>query len=226
MKYEYFIFDADDTLFDFKTCSRRAFDNTCQYLQLANYNEAYAIYKKINNQVWSEFQNGKSTMDDVRVKRFFLFLERLNLDVLRAEEISEYYLSEIVNHTTLLSGAKEVLHQLSKNMTLVLATNGIKSVQEARLKKTDLEKYFDHIIISESLGVAKPNYGFFAHIHELIKTPEKDSVLMIGDNPESDIRGANNFGYETCLLQRYWHPQHELCNPNHVIESLPEILEL
>ncbi|PWN21510.1 HAD-superfamily hydrolase [Microstroma glucosiphilum] len=32
-------------------------------------------------------------------------------------------------------------------------------------------------------------------------TPDKLKVYMVGDNPESDIRGGNDFGWETCLVQ-------------------------
>lgn len=31
--------------------------------------------------------------------------------------------------------------------------------------------------------------------------PDNLKVYMVGDNPESDIRGGNDFGWETCLVQ-------------------------
>ena len=31
-----------------------------------------------------------------------------------------------------------------------------------------------------------------------MRKPEKNKVLMIGDNLESDILGGNNFGIDTC----------------------------
>ena len=84
--------------------------------------------------------------------------------------------------------------------TLVLATNGITSVQRGRIAATDTGKYFKAIVISEEVGAAKPDPAFFKIASEQSGNPAKENILMIGDSMTSDMRGAANYGIASCLI--------------------------
>ena len=79
-----------------------------------------------------------------------------------------------------------------------LITNGLESVQKARLKHFNLYQYFEVILISGECGLAKPDPAIFQLSLELLNHDRKESVLMIGDSLSSDIAGANNFGIDSC----------------------------
>ena len=84
---------------------------------------------------------------------------------------------------------------------LGIITNGFEDLQDIRLEKTGLSGYFDHVVISEQVGVAKPAQEIFNYAYEKMGYPSKSRVLMVGDNLNSDILGGNNFGIDTCWLQ-------------------------
>ncbi len=62
MKYEIIIFDADETLFDFRQSEREALKNTMLEFDIA-YDEDHhlKIYHGINNAIWKEFEQGLIT---------------------------------------------------------------------------------------------------------------------------------------------------------------------
>ena len=57
MKYEVILFDADDTLFDFKKSERVGFRQTVLEFGL-EYREEYhfKLYKEINKAIWKELE--------------------------------------------------------------------------------------------------------------------------------------------------------------------------
>ena len=60
------------------------------------------------------------------------------------------------------------------------------------------QDYFAGIVISDEVGVAKPDPRIFDIAFELMGNPPRDAVLMIGDGLSSDIRGAANYGIDAC----------------------------
>ena len=90
-------------------------------------------------------------------------------------------------------------------------TNGIKEVQRSRFGRSSIHTLFSDIIISDEVGVAKPDKRIFEIAFENMSILDKSTVLMVGDNLSSDIKGGINFGIDTC-----WY------NPNH-FEQDPEI---
>ena len=69
------------------------------------------------------------------------------------------------------------------------------------LDKLKLFNYFDFIIISAIVGVAKPQPRIFEiAIEEAGVRP--DQILYVGDNPEDDVKGANNMGIDAVLINR------------------------
>lgn len=66
MKYDIIIFDADETLFDFKKSERDAFKNTMLEFNI-NYDENYhlKIYKDINTAIWKKLEDGLITQQNL-----------------------------------------------------------------------------------------------------------------------------------------------------------------
>ena len=80
MNYEYLLFDADDTLFDFPKASSRAFDAMCQAHDIPRTPEIYRLYHEINLELWAAFDRGEVTKEFVTLERYVRFLKALDLD--------------------------------------------------------------------------------------------------------------------------------------------------
>lgn len=69
------------------------------------------------------------------------------------------------------------------------------------LPKLKIFHYFDFIIVSAIVGVAKPHPKIFQIAIEEAGVPP-NQILYVGDNLEDDIKGANAMGIDAVLINR------------------------
>ena len=186
MKYKVILFDADETLFDFKKAEKEAFKNTMIEFNI-EYDENYhfSTYKEINTAIWKELEDGLITQEKLKTERFRRFIHKLGLNFNG-------------NGSFLLDGAIELIEDLSSKYILSIVTNGLTAVQEGRLKKSIIAKHFKDIVISENIGIAKPHPDIFEHAINNLGVFNKDEILMVGDSLSSDIKGGINYNIDTC----------------------------
>jgi putative hydrolase of the HAD superfamily len=198
MKYEILIFDADETLFDFKKSEKEAFKNTMLHFNI-DYDENYHfnIYHKVNEAIWKEFEQGLITQEKLKTERFRRFAEQLKMSI-DEKEMAQIYMEHLSNASFLYEGCKELISSLSPTYRLCIVTNGLTLVQNRRIRKSEIANYFDAIVISEEISIAKPNPGIFEYALQQMNFSDKSKVLVIGDSLSSDIRGGVNFGVDTC----------------------------
>ena len=67
------------------------------------------------------------------------------------------------------------------------------------MEVSGLNPYFTQVIISEDVGVNKPNPTIFEHALARAAA-EKHESIMIGDSLEADIRGAQAFGLKAIFF--------------------------
>ncbi len=221
--FQWLLFDADNTLLDFKQASRKAFWETLTEFELECNEERFVLYKKLNAGVWQEFEQKKITAERLRVKRFELFFEALEIEGVDAADSNRLFLENLVLHSEAYEGTVELLHALKQKYRISLVTNGLKEVQRPRLDKVRMTSLFDSIVVSDEIGVAKPDPAYFEVVFGSIpKPPGREEVLIIGDNLHSDIRGGQDFGIRTCWVS---HGQHNDTGiqPDFEIESVLEI---
>ena len=198
MKYKVILFDADETLFDFKKAEKEAFKNSMLELDI-EYDENYhfATYKEINTAIWKELEEGLITQEKLKTEIFKRLIDKLDM-TFDENDFANIYMTHLGNGSFLFDGAMELIEDLSSKYILSIVTNGLTSVQERRLKKSTIAKHFKDIVISESIGISKPHPDIFEHAINNLGTFNKDEVLMIGDNLNSDIRGGINYNIDTC----------------------------
>ncbi|MCW8985550.1 MAG: HAD-IA family hydrolase, partial [Thermoanaerobaculales bacterium] len=131
--------------------------------------------------------------------------------------------NDLGQQTQLLPGAEGVVRDLSSRFQLLLATNGIAVVQRPRFARSSIRKYFEDVVISDEIGVAKPQTGFMEEAFSRMGDPKKSEVLMIGDSLSSDIAGGVNFGMDTCWFNPNALPLDGFPKPTFMIEDLTEI---
>ncbi|MCX7711138.1 MAG: YjjG family noncanonical pyrimidine nucleotidase [Clostridia bacterium] len=217
MKYEVILLDADGTLFDFEMAESHALEKLFEYYK---FSESYDIltekYKKINIQLWKDLELGKITSKELKIQRFRRLFSECSLDADFCE-VSSAYVNFLSEGTFLLEGAEELCKYLSGKYRLVIITNGIKEVQYARLENSLINRYIQHLIVSEEANSQKPDKGIFEYTFKKIQHTEKNSTLILGDSLSSDIQGGINFGIDTC----WYNPGHD---PN--IKGLPVTYEI
>lgn len=226
MKYELLLFDADETLFDFKMAEKQAFLKALEEYKLnVDKEESLKLYSQINKHIWEEFERGEITADRLRVERFERFSKKVEVDF-DAVSFSKAYAKFLGEGAYLFEDSVEVIDYLSKKYKLALVTNGLKDVQKSRISKTPLKDYFQELIISDEIKISKPDPRIFDYALDKLGYKDKSRVLMIGDSLTSDMQGGVNAGIDTC-----WY------NPNHLenksglsltyeIHSLKELKEI
>ena len=163
MKYEVILFDADETLFDFKKSEREAFRKAMIDMGI-EYDEDYhfKIYHEINTKIWREFEEGLITQEKPKVERFRRLANKLSIK-LDEYEIAELYMNHLSEASFLYDESIELLEELKEKYKLIIITNGLTKVQDKRIRKSKIAKYFKEIIISEEVDISKPNAEIFHH---------------------------------------------------------------
>ncbi|MFU8852925.1 HAD family hydrolase [Micromonospora sp. SL1-18] len=83
----------------------------------------------------------------------------------------------------------------------VVVTNGTVRKQDAKIRRTGLDRYVADWVISEEAGVSKPNPRIFALAAQRARMPLR-GAWVIGDSPEADIGGASAAGLPSVWLHR------------------------
>lgn len=225
-KYELILFDQDGTLFDYNRAEAYALKKSMEHfgvnLPVVSYLERY---RNINRKVWSEFERGETNLKRLRLKRFEIFFDVLGIDQ-NTETFSDKYLYYISQVFFVTEGAEEVVSSLYGQCKLVLATNGIYSVQYERLKGSPLRDYFDVFVVSEKIGFAKPDPNFFACVFKMARHSDKRTALIVGDSLSSDIKGGVNFGIDTCWFNPERIKNGGEITPTYEIEKLSQLQDI
>jgi len=200
-KYKWLLFDADNTFLDFSSASRQSLFATCADYSLPCNDEIYRIYQIENAKVWEAFENKEITALQLRSLRFTKFFAATGISGIDPFEFNQAFLQNIVALSEAYEGAAHLLSSLSSRYRLSVITNGLKEVQRPRIQKLQMTHLFESIIVSDEIGVAKPDIRFFEHSYQSIANPPaKSEILVIGDNLKSDIQGGIDFGVDTCWI--------------------------
>lgn len=221
MKYDWILFDADETLFHFD-----AFKGMQLMFSRLGVNfslDDFSHYQLVNKPLWVDYQNGDITAAQLKHTRFQIWADKLETTT---QALNSGFLEAMADICTLLPGAKELMEAISGKAQMGIITNGFTELQAIRLERTGMSDYFTHVVISEEVGIAKPNVGIFEHALEKMGSPNKDRVLMVGDNPHSDVLGGLNAGIDTCWLNVDGSDKPIGIDPHYQVSSLIELKDI
>lgn len=219
--YGWILFDADDTLFHFDAFSGLQLMFSRYGAEFGEHD--YHAYQIVNKPLWVDYQNGAISAQQLQRRRFQPWAEKLQI---AADELNSAYMAAMAEICTPIAGAVSLLATLSGRSKLGIITNGFTELQQARLDRTGLAHHFDVLVISEEVGMVKPNREIFDHALALMGSPARDQVLMVGDNPESDIQGGMNAGLDTCWVNVHGKPAPEAVVPTYQVTTLAELERL
>lgn len=215
-------FDLDHTLWDFEKNSALTFEKIFLENNIsANLDDFLNVYIPTNNAYWKLYREEKVTKEDLRYQRLKVTFDALGYSITDGviNLLADEYIGSLSSFNHIFEGAHDILTYLKPKYGLHIITNGFQEVQEKKLKNSDLYAYFDKVINSEMAGVKKPNPYIFKLALGLTKT-QSHNALMIGDNLEADILGAQAAGFHVLHFNAHKESTHNYCD---MIDNLGEI---
>jgi len=195
--------DLDDTLWWFTENSKVALRYVYEKFEIDRWCQDYKrfadIYHEKNDELWELYHYGKIEKDYLITERYRYVLDQIGYegDLLAVgAKMNDDYLDYLSQQPLLIPGAKDLLDYLSDKYDVNVLSNGFKGVQLRKLKSGGIDQYINHLILSDEVGVTKPLPGIFEYALKECQATA-DSSVMIGDNYDADICGANNVGWHT-----------------------------
>ena len=207
--YKALFLDWDDTIGDWAGAEHKALQDIYAHYRLdalyPSFEDYLNAYKPYNLELWTRYGQGEITKEWLHFQRFYKPIERLEARGERLEELAHEMGAEFLRLTnkyfSVLPGAAEVVRELAKHYPLTIISNGFKEVQYYKFAHSGLADCFAYTIISEEVGINKPQPEIF-RIALQMNGVTADEAVMIGDSYSSDIQGAKNAGIDQIWLHQ------------------------
>ena len=205
MKYDHLFFDLDHTLWDFDSNAKDSLQELYTFFNLRGraieFDTFYQVYLGHNAILWARFEKGYMSADELKWKRMWRTLLDFKIaDEVLSKDLSAYYLEILPTHKKVFDYTFEILNYLTdKGYQLHLLTNGFEKTQRKKLESSDLTNFFKTVITSEGSNSMKPKKEIFDFALKEVNGSLENSI-MIGDNIEADIAGAQNAGMDCVFV--------------------------
>ena len=223
-RYDYILFDADNTLFDFDTAEHRALRETLEAHGYPFDDVTVPLYLAVNRALWHRFDQGTIDKDGLFIQRFAYF-SRIMGGQDDPAEFNRDYLDRLGHGSDLLPGAEDLCRALAPHCTLAIVTNGDAKAQRTRFEGSPLLPYFSGLFISGELGHHKPEKAFFDAILQKMDIRDPSRAVVVGDNLITDIQGALDAG-----LDAIWYDPKDLpsgnVHPTHTVTCYEQLQAL
>jgi len=229
MKYKAVIFDLDDTLFDRNAAQFRTAELIVEQLphifphcKIESVKEAFMESDRL---VTIEYDVGAPS-NGLRDKRSRYFLRLLGISEDYADDITKLYLKDYPTINVPVDGAVQLVEEIVKSVPIALVSNGYPDVQYKKIEAIGLGKVFSCVILSEELGIRKPDKRIFHHTAKLLNVKPSD-CLYVGDSFAHDIVGAKGAGMDACWINPdLLEPNNQNVQADYVITKLAELNEI
>lgn len=204
-KIKHVFFDLDHTLWDFDRNSALTFETIFKEENLViDLPDFLKNYIPINNEYWKLYRENKISKELLRTGRlrdcFDCMEVKLAPEVI--ENLATNYIKILPNYNNLLQDTVDVLSYLNTKYKLHVITNGFEEVQHLKLLNSKIAGFFETVTTSEEAGVKKPDQKIFKLALDKAGAVPNESV-MVGDNYEADILGAERVGMKTVFFDYY-----------------------
>lgn len=201
MNIQFIYFDLDDTLLDHTKAQTKSLAEVYEkfrfdkYLSLADFDQNY---HQINKALWIQYGNHEISKEQLKKRRFKHTLEKCAIQA-DWRSVSNFYMHRYQQNWRWIFGAQELIRVLSNRMPIGFLTNGFRNVQKKKYTAFNLDQYSKTFVISEEVGIMKPQPGIFDHATELTGC-QAHEILYIGDSLISDVKGGVEYGWNVV-----WH---------------------
>lgn len=228
-KIKNLFFDLDRTLWDFEKNSLTAFSFLHEKYFAEKFsftkNELCEVYNRNNEELWDKLRKGIIDKDFLRENRFRLTLAELNIiDDKLAKILNDEYMHIYPRQPHVYPKTIETLTELkNRNFKIFLLTNGWYETQKLKIENSGLHNLIDKMITSDRAGHMKPDGRIFKFALKETNSTIENS-LMVGDDYEVDIIGAEQIGMKAILFNYNNNMNTEYSNSISQINQLLSIL--
>lgn len=207
-------FDLDGTLMDRNASLIKFIDD--QYERYKN--ELRMVDKEIYKSRFIELDCRGYVWKDRVYKQL---LQELKITGLEAENLLEDYVTNFKQSCVPFPNLHDVLDKLQRmGIKLGVISNGKGQFQRDNLIELGIHDYFDTVLISESVGLRKPDPRIFKKALENLSVSAENSIF-VGDHPEADVQAARNAGMISVWMRDdYW----GYAEADYIIDDLRELL--
>lgn len=225
MKYKAILLDFDDTLIDTQGYATKCLEQlyiTHELNKFFETSESFIdTYHLHIGKLWEDYALGKidkQTLLKTRFDKTFESFGYVSPDFL--EELNDDFVKSVVKNNIYIDGAKEIMEYLKSKYPIAMLSNGFSEMQYDKLNNVGFTDYFDHVILSDVVGVNKPHPAIFNYALQKLGVGAHETI-MIGDNYLADIKGAMNSNID----QIWYNPKDEQAElaPTYTINNLMEI---
>jgi putative hydrolase of the HAD superfamily len=203
VKIKAVFFDLDNTLYSYEVCNQFAKDQIFKFLSKKVALSQTQIKKLFDQARHETHQRLKNTAaSHHRLFYFQTLLEKINGRTSVNETLMLYdlfwkcYFQKMRLHP----GWLKILKKLKqKNIKILILTDLTAQIQLQKLKKLKIDRLIDFVVTSEEAGVEKPHAQIFKYALQKI-SGRAEQVVMIGDDQEKDIRGAQKAGLKSIFV--------------------------
>jgi putative hydrolase of the HAD superfamily len=122
-------------------------------------------------------------------------------DAQLASELAERFGVERRARHEVFADVADALNRLADSHSMALVTNGAACLQREKFAASGLSKYFEAVVVSADLDVAKPDPSVFRHALSALGVDPSDAV-MVGDSIPKDVDGALAAGLGAVWVNR------------------------
>ncbi|MCR9082915.1 YjjG family noncanonical pyrimidine nucleotidase [Algoriphagus sp. NF] len=227
--YQHLFFDLDHTLWDYDRNVSESLQElyeiyTLKELGIPTFEKFFEAFHAVNFKLWDWYNIGKIDKINLRKERFPMIFSHAGgrVDAIPLE-FEEDFMHRTSSKPHVFPYSKEILTYLKEKYRVHVITNGFNESQAKKMKSSGLDVFFELVVTSETTGHKKPDVRIFEYALTELKT-HPEHCLMIGDNPNSDILGAQ----QAQIDQVYFNPEGKTIalTPTYEIRHLRELEQL
>lgn len=215
MKFDNYIFDLYGTLVDIHTEDEKPEVWEKMALFYGYYNAVYRPeeLQKRFMQLTAENHSQSDRHEafpEIKIEQVFFRLfdeKKATADETLAVHAGQFFRILTTEYVRVYEGAAELLSDLkSCGKKIYLLSNAQRIFTEYEMHLLKLTDYFDDIFISSECGVKKPDKLFFRLLMDKHRLDAGKSI-MIGNDMDSDIKGAGQMGLSTFYIHSNISPE-------------------
>lgn len=227
------LFDLDDTLYPYPPCLEAGKAAALEVARNRGYDldrDAFeSLYQAGRREVKREIPGTAASHERYLYVKRGLELRTGTAEPADARALGEAFWSAYLEEMTLHPGVEATLSTLrERGIAVGVVTNLTTRIQLAKLERLGLDEAIDLLLTSEETGREKPGSVMFTLPLARLDCRPSEAV-MVGDNLEADVVGANAVGIETVLFDPRGEVEEGLegeRRPDHRIDAVADLLEV
>jgi HAD superfamily hydrolase (TIGR01549 family) len=205
------LFDLDDTLFDHHRSARAAIGRV-HAMHACFAGRGVDAFERAHARCLEKFHArvvaGEMSVEEARLARFRELFATAGVEPSGAQldATAAAYRETYVAARLPIAGALRLLEALKPHVKIGIVSNNAVREQQEKVRHCGFGEHVDALVISEEVGVAKPDPAIFAAALARLRVAPHEAV-MIGDSWPMDIEGARGAGIRPIWFNRTGRPR-------------------